>query len=93
MEIGRINPMTELPALSAVQPLSPQQRVEQNQLVRAIQSVNEAELLGQGRELTFTMDRQTKKPVLKIVDKETKEVIRQIPPEYVLRLADELDRG
>jgi flagellar protein FlaG len=93
MEVGRINPMTELPALSVIQPLSPQQRVEQNQLVQAVKSVNEAELLGQGRELTFAMDRQTKKPVLKIVDKETKEVIRQIPPEYVLRLADELERG
>ena len=93
MEIGRINPLTELPALSVVQSLSPQQRVEQNQLVQAVRSVNEAELLGQGRELTFTMDRQTKKPVLKIVDKETREVIRQIPPEYVLRLADELERG
>jgi flagellar protein FlaG len=93
MEIGRINPMTELPALSVIQPLSPQQRVEQNQLVQAVKSVNEAELLGQGQELTFAMDRQSKKPVLKIIDKETKEVIRQIPPEYVLRLADELERG
>jgi len=93
MEIGRINPMTELQALSVIQPLSPQQRVEQNQLVQAVKSVNEAELLGQGQELTFAVDRQSKKPVLKIIDKETKEVIRQIPPEYVLRLADELERG
>lgn len=93
MEIGRINPMTELPALSVVQPLSPQQRVEQNQLVQAVKSVNEAQLLGEGRELTFALDRQTKKPVLRIIDKETKEVVRQIPPEYVLRLADELQAG
>lgn len=93
MEIGKINPMTELPALSVTQPLSPQQRSEQNQLVRAVQSVNEARLLGQGRELTFSLDRETKRPVLKIVDKETNEVIRQIPPEYVLRLSDELQQG
>lgn len=93
MEIGKINPMTELPALSVTQPLSPQQRIEQNQLVQAVHSVNEARLLGQGRELTFSLDRETKRPVLKIVDKETKEVIRQIPPEYVLRLSGELDRG
>ncbi len=93
MDIGKINPMTELPALSVTQPLSPQQRMEQNQLVQAVQSVNEARLLGQGRELTFSLDRETKRPVLKIVDKETKEVIRQIPPEYVLRLSGELERG
>ncbi|NWF84574.1 MAG: flagellar protein FlaG [Bryobacteraceae bacterium] len=93
MEVGKINPMTELPALSVTQPLSPQQRLEQVQLVQAVESVNEAELLGQGRELTFALDRQTKKPVLRIVDKETKEIIRQIPPEYVLRLADELKLG
>jgi len=92
MEIGKINPMTELPALSVTQPLTPQQRIEQNQLIRAVQSVNEARLLGQSRELTFSLDRETRRPVLKIVDKETNEVIRQIPPEYVLRLSGELER-
>ncbi|WP_321476527.1 flagellar protein FlaG [uncultured Paludibaculum sp.] len=91
MEIGRIEAIVELPAVSAAAPLTPQQRTEQRQLVQAVQAVNGAQIFGEGTELTFAFDRYTKGPVMRIVDKETKEVIRQVPPEYVLRLAEELD--
>lgn len=90
MEIGRIDAIGELPAVSATSPLTPQQRVEQRQLVQAVQAVNGAQLFGESTELTFAFDRYTKMPVMRIVDKETKEVIRQVPPEYVLRLAEDL---
>jgi uncharacterized FlaG/YvyC family protein len=39
--------------------------------------------------MTFVMDRQTKRPVVRIVDKRTNEVIQQIPAEYVLRMAED----
>jgi uncharacterized FlaG/YvyC family protein len=32
----------------------------------------------------------TKRPVLRLVDKKTRDVIRQIPPEYMLRMAEEI---
>jgi flagellar protein FlaG len=62
-------------------------QAEDRELIRAVKRVNEAELLGSDSELTFILDRETRKPLVRIIDRETKEVIRQIPPEYVLRLA------
>jgi len=91
VEIRRVENVGELPAVSAITPLSPEQRAEQQLLVRAVESVNDAKLFGQSNELTFTFDRHTKRPVMRIVNKETQEVVRQLPPEYVLRLAEELD--
>jgi flagellar protein FlaG len=37
--------------------------------------------------LEFSLDDTTKKMILKIVDKETKEVVRQYPPEIALKIA------
>ncbi len=90
MEIRRVENIGELPAVSAITPLSPEQRAEQRRLIHAVESVNEARLFGERNELTFAFDRQTRRPVMRIVNKETQEVIRQIPPEYVLRLAEEI---
>lgn len=89
MEIRRIEGTGDSPAISLAVPLTPQERSEQLQLIHAVKAVNEAQLFGQQSELRFTFDRQTKRAVMKIVDKETQEVLRQIPPEYVLRLAEE----
>jgi flagellar protein FlaG len=66
-----------------------QMQAEDRELIRAVKKVNEARLLGSESELTFVLDRETMKPLVRIVDRETKEVLRQIPPEYVLRLASE----
>jgi flagellar protein FlaG len=63
---------------------------EQRDIVQAVRTVNAAQMLGQDNELSFLMDRETQRPVLRIVNRKTKEVIRQVPPEYVLRLAREL---
>jgi flagellar protein FlaG len=62
---------------------------EQKQLVQAVKAINKTELFGEGNELTFQMDRETRRPIIRLVDSRTKEVIRQIPPEYVLRMAEE----
>jgi flagellar protein FlaG len=65
-------------------------QAEDRELIHAVKKINEAELLGSDSELTFILDRETRKPLVRIIDRETKEVIRQIPPEYVLRLASGL---
>ena len=90
MEVGRISPIIDMMATTAIAPVSPQQRAEQRQLIHSVEALNQAQLFGQNNELTFTFDRQSKKPILKIVNKETQEVVQQLPPEYVLRLADGL---
>jgi flagellar protein FlaG len=70
-----------------------ERRVQQPEMIQAVAAVNEAGLFGEQYELTFTMDRGSRKPLLRLVDRETKEVVRQIPPEYVLRAARELSKG
>ncbi len=37
--------------------------------------------------LSFSVDKDTGKTVIKVIDTETKEIIRQIPPEDALRVA------
>lgn len=61
-------------------------------LIQAIRAVNAAELYGQENELSFVFDRETQRPVVRIVDRKTREVVQQIPSEHVLRLAEELSQ-
>ena len=64
--------------------------VSQNRdLIAAVRAVNQTELFGHDQELTFSMDRETRKLVIRLVDRATNEVIREIPPEYVLRAAED----
>jgi flagellar protein FlaG len=48
-------------------------------------------LLGASR-VVFSVDQGSRRPVLRVVDRETKEVVLQLPAEYVLRLAEDLAR-
>ena len=50
------------------------------------------ELLGNPQfKLSFRVDDATKQVVVSVIDPETDDVIRQIPPEEMLRLAEKLD--
>ena len=62
---------------------------QRRQLLQAAQSVNESGVLGQN-ELVFLLDRQTHQAVIRVVDRSTQQVVSQIPPEYVLQLAQNL---
>ena len=42
--------------------------------------------------LLFSIDHDTGRTVVKVMDSNTQELIRQIPPEETLRLAKEIDR-
>ena len=55
----------------------------------AVQTLNQAGVAGQGREITFSIDQITRQPVVKVVETSTNEVVQQWPPEYALRLAEE----
>jgi flagellar protein FlaG len=71
----------------------PEQNAERVELIKAVRAVNESEMFGPENELTFVLDRETQRPLLRIVDRRTREVVRQIPPEYVVRMAEDLKRG
>ena len=71
------------------QPVSADQRA----LLGAVRSVNAAELLGPDNRLSFVKDRATQQPVIRVVSKDTGDVVAQIPSEDVLRMAEELNGG
>ena len=89
MEIGPVQPNTHVTgaAPASVTPATP--AVNQD-IVQAVKALSETELFGQNNELTFVLDRETRRPVLRIINRQTNEVIRQIPPESALRLAEDL---
>jgi flagellar protein FlaG len=89
MDINPVNGVNGLPPVT-VSPPTPEQVAANRQIVQAVKAVNQAELLGDNTELTFSMDRQTQRPVIQLVDRSTKEVIRQIPPEYLLQMAADI---
>jgi uncharacterized FlaG/YvyC family protein len=79
------------------QPLEPaapasaaEQPAQTRDVVQAVKALNATEMFGQENELVFQMDQQAKRMVLQIVNRQTKEVVLQIPPEYVLRLSEDM---
>ena len=94
MEITGVNGLGSIP-LNTAAPAPPNQAqaAENRNLVQAVKAVNSAQSFGDQNELSFTLDRNTRLPVIRIVDRTTRKVIQQIPPEYVLRLAEEARKG
>jgi flagellar protein FlaG len=68
-----------------------EQGVSAEQLGQAVEDVNQF-VNAQGRTLNFSVDEESGKPVVKVIDFETKEVIRQIPSEEVLTMAKAIKR-
>jgi flagellar protein FlaG len=62
---------------------------ENRQVIQAARAVNTSNSLGQN-ELTFYLDPSTRRTIVKIVNRETQELVEQIPSEVVLRLAESL---
>lgn len=58
----------------------------------AVKDINEHVKLIQ-RELQFTIDEASGKTVIKVIDSQTKELIRQIPGEEAIRVAKKLSEG
>lgn len=92
-------PMTSAPAQvggmlknAVVAPGSAQaQAATKDDVDRAAQQINEA-LQMVSQKLEFSVDKDTDEFVVKVMDKETGEVIRQIPSEELLKIAKALDK-
>jgi uncharacterized FlaG/YvyC family protein len=89
MEIPRVDSIGASTAVSAPTP-SNEKDVPVREIVSAVHEINKSELMGEGRQLTFTRDPETRRPVIKIVDQSTGEVLDQIPSATVLELAQQL---
>jgi len=89
MDITKVQ-NTGMAAPAGTETVTTSQMAQNRDLIQAVRTVNGAELFGQDNELTFLLDRETRRPILRIVSRKPNEVIRQVPPEYVLRLAEEM---
>lgn len=64
----------------------------ERQIVAAIQGLNQAALLEQGRELAYRRDPRTGRLVIHLMEKDSGEVIDEIAPESVVDLLNELQQ-
>jgi flagellar protein FlaG len=64
-----------------------EQATRNREVARAVRTLNEAQAVGASSELRFAVDRATGESLIRIVDRATNEIITQVPPEAVLRLA------
>jgi uncharacterized FlaG/YvyC family protein len=86
MDVTSLNRVAQTPP--ATVPSIPADQVAQNrEVIQAVKALNGTEMFGQDNQLLFVKDRQTQRMVVRVVNKKTDEVVSQIPPEYVLRLA------
>ena len=93
MNVTLATPATAYAPTSA--PVAPERLGEQRELIQEIKAINASGMLGDQNMLTFVLDSATRRTVVRIVDRETNEVVSQLPPEEVLRVAREqrlLDR-
>jgi len=86
MEINNVNSTAVLLA----SPIAETKQHAAPELIQAVKAVNGAKLFGQDSELSFVLDRETKRLVVRLVDKDSRKVIRQVPAEEVLRRAEAL---
>ena len=65
---------------------------EKREVVQAVKAINGAEMFGADNELHFQKDPETNRLVVVVINKKTREVLSQVPDEYILRLAEDLRR-
>jgi flagellar protein FlaG len=101
---ARPGPTAPMPAASAPAPESARPKVmelvrpqikvdtegDQKRLQQAVERMN-AKMLDGGRGLAFRVDPDLGRPVVTVTNKETGEIIRQIPNEVVIRLARSIE--
>lgn len=62
-----------------------------NQVKQAVQDINQS-LQSLSQNLEFSIDDDSKQTVIKVIDSQTKEVIRQMPSEEAIQIAKVLDQ-
>jgi uncharacterized FlaG/YvyC family protein len=86
--VAPVVPLSSVAPAGATPPIPKAEERALNRAVSsAVQTLNDAGYPGAGREVTFSFDQATRRPVIKVVETSTKEVLQQWPPEYLLQLA------
>lgn len=77
-------------AAPADEPTAAKPAADTRQLDKAVSKLNEYVQNAQ-RKLSFSVSAETGRTIIKVYDVETDELIRQIPPEETIRLAENID--
>ena len=66
---------------------------EAGELARAVKLLNQSKLFGDRRELSFRWDADAHRPIVRIVDRQSGEVIQEIPSQELLRMTAEMEKS
>ena len=89
MDVNALSRVTQGAPASAI-PVAVDSAAQNRQVVQAVKALNKSEMFGSDNGLEFERDPESKRWVVKVVNRTTGDVVSQIPPEYVLRLADDV---
>ena len=91
MDITAIN--RGVASLHAPEPIVAIDKVsEKREVVQAVKAVNGTEMFGPENELRFQRDQETNRFVVRVINRKTREVVSQVPEEYVLRIAEDIKK-
>jgi uncharacterized FlaG/YvyC family protein len=76
--------------VAMAEPVNPPWLVQDREWIQTVKKINASALLGDDRELTFAMDRESRRPVVRLISKQTHQILQQFPPEYVLEVERQL---
>jgi uncharacterized FlaG/YvyC family protein len=89
MEIPTVKSVAQPPVAQSA-PVPQDEAAANREVVRAIQALNGAEMFAEDNQLHFQRDPASKRLVVRVVNRKSGEVVSQIPPEYVVCLAGDL---
>lgn len=89
MEIGPLKRI-DLTPLTADPPPKYEVSAGARELMKAVKELNRSEFGSSNRQLTFRWDASARRPVIRIVDRGTGELIEEIPPERFRKMMADL---
>jgi flagellar protein FlaG len=89
MDITGVNRNFSAP-VTGVAEIPTEKAAENRPIIQAVKALNGTEMFGHDNQLTFQRDPESKRMVVQVINRNTHEVVSQIPPEYVLRLTEDL---
>ncbi len=89
MNISSSNPSAPL-IVQSVASVPPEEAAQRRQLLQAAKSVNASGTLGQNQ-LVFAVDPTTHHVIMRVENRDTGEVVLQVPPEDVMQMAEDLN--
>lgn len=92
MNISSSSPISPPLQPTTAHAVPPEEIAHRREVVQAAKTVNSSGILGQNQ-LVFSVDRATHRLIIRVVDRDTHEVVLQLPPEYVMRLAQNVGTG